>query len=196
MVSWLVNNFLKGCVVVVPAIGTAWCLWLLVTSVDTAVSWVVPLPGPGLGLLIVVSITTIVGAVASNVVGRRVVAAFEGGLDRIPLVRLLYNALRDLLAALAGEQRAFERPAVVRLGDGVSVLGFVTVEKFEEEALADRVGVYLPQSYNFAGQFVVVERDRVTLLERAGAEHLAYIASGGVAKGSRRPSIGRRPSSA
>jgi uncharacterized membrane protein len=182
VVSSLVNNFLKGCVVIVPAIGTAWCLWLLVTSVDTAVSWVVPLPVPGIGLLIVVGITTIVGAVASNVVAQRVFALFEAGLDRIPLVRLLYNALRDLLTALAGEKRSFERPAVIEVGDGVRVLGFVTTETFEDPALAGSIGVYLPQSYNFAGQFLVVDRSRVTPLARPGAEHLAFVVSGGVAR--------------
>lgn len=180
--SWLLNNFLKGCIVLVPSVGTAWVLWLLVTSVDKVVSLVIPVPVPGLGLLIVVAVTTLAGAIASNVLGRRFVALFERGMDRIPLVRLLYNALRDLLTAVVGDQRSFDRPAVVRMADGLHTLGFLTCDRFDDPVLEGFVGVYLPQSYNFAGQFVVVERERVTLLARPGAQHLAFIASGGVAR--------------
>jgi len=65
----------------------------------------------------------------------------------------------------------------------VRVVGFVTEESLGEWGLKDEVAVYLPQSYNFAGNMVVVPKERVTPIEAEGSEVLTFVLSGGVAGG-------------
>ena len=61
------------------------------------------------------------------------------------------------------------------------VVGFITRESLEGLGLADHVAVYLPQSYNFAGQLLLVPRSRVQPIEAASSEVMKFLVSGGVA---------------
>ncbi len=63
---------------------------------------------------------------------------------------------------------------------GLKVLGFLTSEHFDDPQLAGHVSVYLPESYNFAGNLIVVPREHVHPLDADGAEFMAFIISGGV----------------
>lgn len=193
---WLFSQFLKGCLVLFPIVGTVYAVWFLLSTVDLIVRRLVDLApwwgsiAPGLGLLIAVSAITTVGFVASNVVGRTLVSLLEQMVHRVPLVGLLYGAIRDLTNAFVGERRSFDRPAIVRIGNA-RVFGFVTRERFDEPQLTDCMAVYVPQSYNFAGNLIVVSRDQVELLDVPGSEFLAFIVSGAVHQGS---SLTQRPS--
>jgi uncharacterized membrane protein len=178
-VRWLLNNFLRGCLVLFPIVGTVYAIWFTLSTIDRLVAGLIEVPAPGLGLVVAIAVVTGVGIVASNVVGRAVVRAIERVVAAVPLVGLLYGAIRDVVGAFVGERRSFDRPAVVDLG-GIRVFGFVTVERLEDPRLAGCVAVYLPQSYNFAGNLVVVPKDRVVRLDTAGPEFLAFVVSGGL----------------
>ena len=69
---------------------------------------------------------------------------------------------------------------MVQVSEHLRVFGFLTRDDFEEPHLAGMVAVYLPQSYNFAGNLVVVPRERVQRLDVAGSEFLAFVVSGGI----------------
>ncbi|HMV67650.1 MAG TPA: DUF502 domain-containing protein [Myxococcota bacterium] len=181
VVNLILENFLKGSLVLLPIVGSMYAAWWVLSTIDGLVGGVLPLHAPGLGLVLAVAMVTGTGALATNVIGRRLLRLVDELLERVPIVRLLYGAMRDLMAALVGEKKGFDRPAVVTLANGVRVLGFLTVDRFDDPALDGLVGVYLPQSYNFAGNLVLVPREAVTLLDRSGAEQLTFIASGGVA---------------
>src|SRR5690606_39268366 len=88
---------------------------------------------------------------------------------------------RDLLNAFVGEKRRFDSPVLVSLTpDGsVRTFGFITQQSLERLGLPDEVAVYFPQSYNFAGQLVVVPTSRVTRLPAASSDVLAFVVSGG-----------------
>ncbi len=174
----LVDNFLKGCLVLVPTATTFYVVWLVLQKLDS----LVPLPLPGLGLLLALAAITAIGWVASNVVGRRVVGWVEALLRNLPVVRLLFTSIKDLMGAFVGEKRTFDKPVLVRLDEGgaLRLLGFVTCEHFDDPRLAGHVAVYLPQSYNFAGNVVVVPRARVEAIDADGAEFMTFIVSGGV----------------
>jgi len=173
-----VDNFFKGCLVLVPLAVTAYVVWVVFTTLDR---WV-PMPVPGLGIGVAAIAITAIGFLTGNVVGRRVVALLDRLLEQLPIVRLLYASLKDLLGAFVGDKQSFDRPVLVRLdSEGiVGVLGFVTCDKLDDPALADRVAVYLPQSYNFAGNLIVVPRDRITPVQTDGASFVTFIVSGGV----------------
>jgi uncharacterized membrane protein len=108
---------------------------------------------------------------------------FDELLDRLPFVRLLYSATKDLMNAFVGEQRRFQMPVLVSLsGDGaVRTLGFVTQRSLAQLGMPGDVAVYCPHSYNFSGQLVVVPTSRVQPLDAVSSDVVAFVVSGGVA---------------
>lgn len=177
----LATYFLRGLVVIAPVAVTIYICWLVFDRVDR---WI-GLPIPGAGFVITLAIITFVGFLASNLVTRSFIAMLERAMQRLPLVRLLYNSTRDLLDAFVGEQRRFDKPVIVALGLGnhARMLGFVTAESLDRLGLPGQVAVYLPQSYAFAGHLLVVPAGQVQPLSMDSAEAMTFIVSGGVSSG-------------
>ena len=120
-------------------------------------------------------------------VGRReVLQFFVGNLDglmaRVPLVRLVYNATKDLIGAFVGEKKRFDTPVVVSFTDDGTIrgLGFITQESMDMLGTLQSVTVYFPQSYAFAGWTFIVPASRVQRLETSSSDFMAFVVSGGV----------------
>jgi uncharacterized membrane protein len=176
----LINYFLRGLVVTAPVALTLYILWTVFVRLD---SWL-GLPVPGVGFLLTIALVTMVGFLASNLVTRGVVSLVEQALQRLPFVRLLYSSTKDLLNAFVGEKRRFDKPVVVALSPGGSAkaIGFVTRESLDQLGLAGHVAVYLPHSYNFAGNLILFPAEQVQRLAAESAAVMAFIISGGVAE--------------
>jgi uncharacterized membrane protein len=177
----LAKNFLNGCLVLVPAVATLYAVYIVFVKIDGLLG----LRVPGLGFLVTVVLITLVGALARNVVGKRLVGLPDQVLTRLPLVKLIYTSLRDFMAALVGERKSFDRPVLVSLSaDGaVKAFGFITRDDLSAFGLDGYVAVYFPQSVNFAGQLALLPRARVQPLEVPPSELLPFIVSGGMAGG-------------
>jgi uncharacterized membrane protein len=177
-VSRLFKHFLKGVVLVAPLAFTIYVCVRLFTTID---GWL-GIPIPGVGFVATIAIITLLGALASNLLARGVLAALERVLQRLPFVRLLYSSTRDLLNAFVGEQRRFDKPVLVApyAGGVARALGFVTQESLASIGLPGHVTVYLPQSYNFAGTLLIFPTSAVTPLAADSADVMAFIVSGGV----------------
>ncbi|MEM8606299.1 MAG: DUF502 domain-containing protein [Myxococcota bacterium] len=173
----LTRSFAQGLLVLAPVAITIWVVVFIVTRLDRWLN----APIPGLGIVIAAAGITLIGYLTGNVFGSRLVSYLEAGLQRVPIIKLLYNSLRDLFGAFVGNQRKFDKPVAVEINrHGVKVLGFLTSEHFDDPRLRGHVSVYLPESYNFAGNLIVVPRDKVHPLDADGAEFMAFIMSGGV----------------
>lgn len=173
----LTRSFAQGLLVLAPVAITIWVVVFTVTTLDKWLNTRIP----GLGIVIAAAGITLIGYLAGNVVGDKLISTLESGMRRVPLVRILYNSLRDLFGAFVGSKRKFDKPVAVEVNKhGLKVLGFLTNERFDDPHLAGHVSVYLPESYNFAGNLIVVPRERVHLLDADGAEFMAFIVSGGV----------------
>lgn len=174
----LLNYFIRGLVVVVPLALTAYVCAVIFETID---SWL-GLRVPGAGFLITIALITVIGALASSFITRRIITALDGLLERLPFVRLLYSSAKDMLNAFVGEKKRFDKPVLVALsGDrAVKVLAFLTSDSLASLGLADQVTVYMPQSYGFAGHILVVPADRVERIDADAAEVMAFIISGGV----------------
>jgi len=173
----LTRSFAQGLLVLAPVAITVWIVWVSVTTLDRWLDTRIP----GLGILIAAAGITLIGYLTGNVVGHKLLSWLEAGLQRVPLVRILYNSLRDLFGAFVGQKRKFDKPVAVEMNQhGLKVLGFLTSEQFDDPQLAGHVSVYLPESYNFAGNLIVVPKERVHPLDADGAEFMAFIMSGGV----------------
>ncbi|MGB5265495.1 MAG: DUF502 domain-containing protein [Polyangiales bacterium] len=173
----LTRSFAQGLLVLAPVAITVWVVVFTVTTLDRWLNARIP----GLGIVIAAAGITLIGYLAGNVVGDKLISGLEAGMRRVPLVRILYNSLRDLFGAFVGSKRKFDKPVAVEVNrHGLKVLGFLTNERFDDPHLEGHVSVYLPESYNFAGNLIVVPRERVHLLDADGAEFMAFIVSGGV----------------
>ena len=174
----LLSYFLRGLVLTAPLVVTVAVCWVLFTYID---GWL-GLPIPGVGFLVTIVAITLVGFLGTTFLWGQVLGAMEQLLDRLPFVRLLYSSTRDLLNAFVGEKRRFDSPVLVSLtaDGGLRTFGFITQQSLERLGLPGEVAVYFPQSYNFAGQLVVVPSSRVTRLAASSSEVLAFVVSGGV----------------
>jgi len=175
--SRILGYFARGCLVLVPTLLTLYILYALVTKLDELLGVSIP----GLGVVLTLALTTAVGLLFSNVVGRKVSSLIDRLFARLPLVKLLYTSIRDLLNAFLGEERRFGRAVSFRLSadSETRLFGFLTRDDLGMFALTDHVAVYVPQAYNIGGQVLAVPRALVQQLEASPTELLTFMVSGG-----------------
>jgi uncharacterized membrane protein len=176
--SRLLNYFFRGVIVVAPLAVTIYVCVAIFTRIDNWLGFRIP----GVGFLLTIALITLVGFLASNLIARGILSALESTLERLPFVRLLYGSTRDLLNAFVGEKRRFDKPVLVTPvpQSGIRLLGFLTQESFAVIGMSEYVTVYIPQSYGFAGQLIVVPTTQVSPLTADSADVMAFIISGGV----------------
>jgi uncharacterized membrane protein len=189
----LIDYFIKGLLIFVPMALTVFLLIWAFTSLDTVFRDFLSkhFPGlpkdvPGMGILLTFLLIFLIGFVASNFLGKRLFALVEKLFTGLPLVKLLYSAVKDMIEAFAGDKKSFDKPVIATIAPGgaAKVVGFVTQESLENLGLSDYVAVYVPQSYNFAGNVLLFPKEAVKPLSIESSQAMAFIVSGGVSKGS------------
>jgi uncharacterized membrane protein len=178
MTGRIVAYFFRGLILLAPLALTVYVCVFLFRSIDGLLG----LPVPGAGFVATLILITIVGFLGSNLLTRGAVSFFDRILSRLPFVNLVYGSTRDLVKAFVGEKRRFDKPVLVQLvpGSSAHVLGFVTQESLSRLGLDSMVSVYVPQSYNFAGQLFIFPTTNVQRLDVSSSAVMAFIISGGV----------------
>jgi uncharacterized membrane protein len=173
----LIHYFMNGVLFLGPIAATVWVLLATFRVID---GWL-RLPVRGAGVLVLILVILGTGFLMSHYFTARILGWFELTLDRLPFFRLLHSSVKDMVGAFVGDKKKFDKPVAVELvpGSGIHALGFLVREDAVPE-LKGHVAVYLPQSYNFAGQLLVVPRERITLLALDSAPAMTFIVSGGV----------------
>jgi len=186
----LIKYFGNGLLFLIPVGATIYVVYWLFSTIDGLVyeqlkgasaediSWW----HHGFGVLITLFVILLVGFLTSLFITRPITQLVEKLFTRLPLIKLLYSSIRDLIGAFVGDEKKFDQPVMVNLfpGGTARALGFITRESLEIFGLQDEVAVYFPQSYNFAGSVLIVARDQITRLDADSAEVMAFIVSGGV----------------
>ena len=119
MVRFLRRYFLTGLVVIAPTAITAYVVWWGFTKIDNLIE---PLQRrypiidiPGIGFVIVLVLIVITGILASNLIGRRVISLGESILNRLPFIRRIYSAVKEVASVLITEKTtAFQRVVLTR----------------------------------------------------------------------------------
>jgi uncharacterized membrane protein len=195
MSAWLKSRFIAGFFVTVPAFATAWLLWVFWSRIDDIFG---PMyerlfgrPVPGLGFLTAVTIILAMGAIARNVVGRRVLGWGDQLLLRVPVFRLLYPSVKMLIDSFSPERRnAFKAVVLVQHPrEGSYAFAFVTSEVLVEtvDGKAEMVTVFVPTNNLYLGDIVVVPRDDVIATGLSVEEGVRIILSAGTATPPRLP---------
>ena len=161
-----------------------------------------PFPVPGLGLILSLLLVVLTGMLAKNYVGRRVVDFGEHLLSKIPLVRPIYSAMKQMTQAMFGEtQAAFKRVVLVEFPrQGIYALGFVTgtaTEEIEDRTASKLVSIFLPTTPNPTSGFylMVPEKETVALSMSVEDAFKLLISAGIAAPGNNHPHLpfGQRP---
>lgn len=169
--------FINGFLIFVPFAATVG----LITWSMEFIDGLMPFDVPGVGLLVLFILIPLTGFLASNFIGKTLFGFLDKLLNRMPVVKLLYSAMKDLINALAGNKKSFNQPVVVELiENGPKAMGFITRDDTEFLGIDDHVAVYLPQSYNWAGQVLLFPSHRVVPIELSSSDVMSTIVSGGV----------------
>ena len=177
----ILKYFLRGLLICVPILVTVFILLWAFTGLDKVFRDLLRISFPGLGILVTISVIFLIGLLASNFLGRKFFGIVEKIFTRLPLVKLLYGSIKDIVEAFAGEEKKFDKPVIASLGaGGAKVIGFITRQSMENIGLTDYVAVYLPQSYNFAGNVLLFKKDSIQPLDIDSSKAMSFIVSGGV----------------
>jgi uncharacterized membrane protein len=174
----ILRYFFSGTLFIVPLVATAYFIYVSFTWLDDLLE----LPYPGLGFLIILLAITGFGYLTTHFAFQTFMNGFDRGMNKIPLIKLIYTAIKDLLNAFVGEKKKFNKPVLVEVNreNKLYQIGFMTQTDLSELGLEEMVSVYLPHSYAFSGIHYVISKDRVTPLNVSGTVAMKYIVSGGV----------------
>lgn len=174
----ILRYFFSGTLFIVPILATAYFIYISFTWLDDRLN----LPYPGLGFLIIFTVITIIGYLSTNFIFRTLGSWFDRGMNRIPLVKIIYSTVKDLLGAVVGDKRKFNRPVLVRINreNDLHQIGFVTQSDLSALGLQDMVVVYIPHSYAISGYHYFVAKENITPLKISGPDAMKLIVSGGV----------------
>lgn len=170
--------FLQGLLILVPIAATVWVVYAVFLKIDGLFD----LRVPGLGFVATLLLILAVGFFASSFLARKLVALADTLFGRLPLIKMIYSSIKDLLNAFVGDKKSFSRAVQVKLtpDGGLRAIGFVTNESLDDLSIEDSAAVYLPQSYNFAGNLIVVSKDRIIPIDTDSGNVMAFVISGGV----------------
>ncbi len=185
------NYFLQGLLITVPITVTFVVMIQAIVWIDNLIPIHVPIsiPGfsefeiPGMGMLVLFCMVTILGYFASNLVANPFFAMMEKLLGKTPLLKIIYTSVKDLIEAFVGEKKRFTKPVLVTMSHQpvIQRIGFVTENDLSRLGIeATKLAVYLPFSYGFNGQLFIVESLYVKELDVSGTEMMKFIISGGV----------------
>ncbi len=187
--------FFAGLLVVLPLVITVWVLqWilgildqtLLILPTDWQPDRILGVHIPGLGVLLALAILLVVGAIASNFIGRRLLAWGDGILHRIPVVRSIYSGVKQVSDTLFSESgNAFRTAVLIEWPrPGVWTIGFVTGAPggdVPNHLPGDYLSVYVPTTPNpTGGYFVMLRKSDCIELRMTVDEALRYVISMGV----------------
>lgn len=178
------NHFVRGLLFLFPIAATLLLIIAGVTWLDNLLAPILTrflgFHIPGLGVLVMVFAIFIVGYIV-NYIGKPLDYVVNNTISKMPIVKIIYNGLRDFSEALLGDKRKFNHPVMVKMSDsGIVKIGFVTQGELSQLGRSDLVAVYFPHSYNISGNLFLVPKDNVIKIEGNSTEIMKFVVSAGV----------------
>ena len=173
--------FVQGFIILAPIAITVYFLYWLFDKVDSILRPYLNIPG--LGFIIIVVFIILVGWVSSNFLMGSFISFFDQWMERTPVIKFIYSSTKDFFESFAGDKKKFRKSVLANVfSEDVWIIGFLTDEEMEKFELgSDKVAVYVPQSYNFAGQLYILPRDKVRKIDGiTSGEAMKYAVTGGV----------------
>lgn len=195
MKKGLRSYFIAGLLVVVPLYITVYVLSLIVSFMDGVFLLMpsafhpdnfLPVHVPGLGIIVTLVLILIVGVIATNFLGKRLLGIGEKALSKIPVLRIVYNATKQFMETFfTKEHQGFRRVVLVEFPRaGLYSIGFVTNKpsgEIKHKVREDMISVFIPTTPNpTTGFFIVVSEKEVITLEMKVEDAFKIIMTGGM----------------
>lgn len=177
----LLGYFFRGLLLIVP-------IAVIIFVAVGALRWldqIVHVDIPGLGIVIVLVSIVLIGWLGSTFFYQRLAEIGDDLLRRVPFLKTIYDALKDLMEGLVGSKKKFDRPVMITPldGSGLAQLGFLTQEDLTHLGMGrDHVAVYVPYSFAWSGRLFIVPVSSVTPVDAKATEVMKFILSGGVTR--------------
>jgi uncharacterized membrane protein len=186
-VQWLRRSFVAGFFVTVPlVISVAALVWIfgIIDGVTAPLATrVLGREVPGLGLLITLLVVLAVGAVATNVIGRRILARGEQWLMRVPVFSTVYAPVKQLIVAFSPDNEyGFKRVVMVEDPIRGRMIGFLTKEFALDRPGANEalVAVYVPTNHLYLGDVAIFPRTSIFFPDISVQEGVRMFLTGGM----------------
>jgi uncharacterized membrane protein len=185
--QWLRRSFIAGFFVTVPLFISITALVWLFNIVDGQIR---PLSErfigrhiPGLGVVTTAAGVVLVGALATNVIGRRILQRGEHYLLRVPIFRTIYAPVKQLVVAFSPDNEFGFKRVVLLEGSQNFVLGFLTREFTVDRGTGPEalLAVYVPTNHLYLGDIVICPRDRASFPDITVEEGAQIFLTGGMA---------------
>ncbi len=187
MWAFIRKSLIGGLLVWLPIIATLWIIQFIVQLMDKPLSFLpVDYQIPGLGFVIAVLVLLITGILVGNFVGKKLVDAWEYLLNRIPLVRSIYSAIKQVLqTVLVPSGQSFRQVLLVQFPHQNSwTIAFLVgqpLKHVDELLKQESVMVYVPTTPNpTSGYLMIVKKSDTHLLNISVEEALKHVVSLGV----------------
>lgn len=186
-----VKNFLghvvQGLLIITPTAITVFVVYKVIATVASAFGFihliVHPLLDPFIIFAAVILIVYIVGRISASFLFTPMYDRFEKDIGKVPLIRVLYSSVKDIMSAFVGSKRKFKTPVLVTLdkANGIKQIGFITQEEMDTMAIGKEYSaVYMPFSYGLSGKLLIIRKDNIEPLNISAAEAMKFVVSGGV----------------
>jgi len=175
----IINYFLQGLLYLIPISVTTYVVYWTFMQIDS----ILPFNFPGLGLIVIISLITLIGYLGSVIIASPINAFFQRILNRAPLLKTIYTSVKDMMNTFVGKKKGFSEPVLVKVYENSTIerIGFITNEDVESLNIKKgKVLVYMPHSYAISGQLFVVEKKHVKKIDCSSGEVMKLIISGGV----------------
>jgi len=191
-VNSLGKLFLQGLAVVIPVVLTVAILWWMAAGSERLLGGLLTriMPDgwyiPGLGVASAVVLIVLVGLLSHILIFQKLLDLWEAIVNRLPLVKTIYTAIKDLMGYFSqGQQDRFSKVVMVKLpGLSFQLLGFVTRENFDDIPLnpeaEDPIAVYMPMSYQIGGYTLYLSRSCLTPVDISFEDAMRLAITGGV----------------
>lgn len=185
--QWLRRSFLAGLVVTVPLIisvaALVWIFGIIDSFTAPLASRVLQREVPGLGILLTFLFVLAVGALATNVIGRRILAKGESWLMRVPVFKTIYAPVKQLVAAFSPDNEyGFKRVVMVEDPARGLVMGFLTKEFTVDRGNGPEsmVAVYVPTNHLYLGDIALYPSGRTFYPDLSVEEGIRIFLTGGM----------------
>ena len=185
---WLRRSFIAGFFVTVPLfISVAAFIWIFNVVDGLTTPFYDRVLGrriPGLGIATTAVAVMLVGAFATNVIGKRMLQRAEGWLLRVPVFRTIYAPVKQLIDAFSPDNEfGFKRVVMIEDPRRGYVLGFLTREFTVDRGRGPEplLAVYVPTNHLYLGDIVLCERERATFPDMTVEDGIKIFLTGGMA---------------
>jgi uncharacterized membrane protein len=189
---WLRRSFIAGFFVTVPLIisiaALVWIFGIIDGFTAPVANRLLGRAVPGLGIVLTLLFVLFVGAIATNVIGRRALTRGEGWLMRVPVFRTIYAPVKQLIAAFSPDNEyGFKRVVMVEDPPRGWVMGFLTKEfTVDRGAGAESlVAVYVPTNHLYLGDVLMYPREKAFFPDVSVEEGIRIFLTGGMSLPSR-----------